>query len=111
MEDRTITVFYPQGTSSPLPTVLFAPSYNQFDPAIFQDLINFVVSNGYTFVYAPCRSTGGDWFNIHYANMKLAIDSFPNLIDTTQIGIMGHSVGGGAVAWLGKKFFMDHNMD
>jgi len=109
LEDRTVSIFYSKAISLPAPTVMIAPGWEQFDPNIFEHLIDFIVSKGCVVVYAPTQSNGGHWFDNHYSGMQMAIDNYSNIIDTTQIGIFGHSVGGGAVVWLGKKLFMDKN--
>ena len=109
LADRTVSIFYSKAITLPAPTIMIAPGWGQFLPDIFEHLIDFIVSKGCVVVHAPTQSNGGSWFSNHYSGMQMAVDNYSNIIDTTRIGIFGHSVGGGAVSWLGKKFFMDKN--
>ncbi len=113
-----ITMRYPSDVQGPVPTVLFASGWNQYDPAIFDKLLDFIASNGYCVVFTPYptdQSNGHTWEASLYEGMKQAIDENSgvnagdlNIIDKTRIGFFGHSLGAGDIYWLGYKFYVDH---
>lgn len=109
-----ITIRYASDINTSMPTVLFAPGYAQYEPELFDTLLNFIASKGFAVVHVPYKASGitednyGDeWGNIMYNGMNQAIDAYPNIIDKTRLGFFGHSSGAGYIFWLGKKFYMD----
>lgn len=110
-----ITIRYPSDVQGPMPTVLFASGWNQYDPATFSKLIDFIASKGYVVVFTPYPKNSS-WAITTYEGMKQAIDENTgvnagdlNIIDTKKIGFFGHSLGAGNIFWLGKKFYKDLN--
>ena len=83
-------IFYPsdRSTNNPTPVVFFLPggfpsSYqNNYEP-----LLKFVASHGYTVIYVP---NSLDEFDVFMENEK-------DFLDMDNIGVIGHSVGGGKV--------------
>ncbi len=110
-----LTMRYPSDAQGPVPTVLFASGYNQYDPATFEKLLDFIASKGYCVVFTPYPTSGVSWQTSLYEGMKQAIAENSganagdlNIIDTTRIGFFGHSLGAGDIFWLGHKFYVDH---
>ena len=107
-EGQEITIRYPSDIDGPLPTILFASGWDQHDPALFNKLLDFIASKGYAVVFTPYKTYSANWGQCLYHGMKQAIDEHSDIIDTHKLGIFGHSLGGGYIYWLGKKFYVDH---
>jgi hypothetical protein len=106
---KDVTIFYPEGISEPRPAVMFAHGYTASDTVVYNQLLNFIASNNYVAVFSPYKilATVEHNYNIILQGFLKAARDHPGIIDTTKIGIMGHSFGGGACPWLGKKLFME----
>jgi len=94
-----IKIFYPSGITSSVPTIFYSHGFGGFDPVNVMGLLNFVARKGYAIVFVPYQATGVTntqrYTNLLSGFIKSARD-FPNIIDTTRVGFMGHSFGGGA---------------
>ena len=109
-----LTMRYPSDVQGPVPTVLFASGWGQYNPSTFNKLLDFIASKGYCVVFTP-YPTSSNWAAALYNGMNQAIDENTgvnagdlNIIDKTRIGFFGHSLGGGDIFWLGHKFYVDH---
>lgn len=104
---RTVEVYFPRGTTSPRPTMMFAHGFGGNDPRFYGELIRNCVSRGNTVVFVPYP------ISINFASLYQTLDSgfaeavrrFPNRIDSTRIGFAGHSFGGGAIPSIAHKAF------
>lgn len=89
-------VYSPAGLNSNLPVVLFAyGSTHSEHKKYHQTLLNFIASHGYHAVFITNLE-----FNepeVSARNYLQAVDSLKNTknVDTSKIGIVGHSTGGG----------------
>lgn len=94
-----IRIFYPSGITSNVPTIFYSHGFGGYDPVNILGLLNFVARKGYAIVFVPYQTTGVTstqrYNNLLSGFIKSARD-FPNIIDTTKVGFMGHSFGGGA---------------
>lgn len=95
-----IRIYYPSGNATSVPTIFYAHGFGGYQPANINGLLQFVAKKGYAIVFVPYQTTGVTSTQ-RYANLlngfiKAARD-FPNIIDTTRVGFMGHSFGGGSV--------------
>jgi acetyl esterase/lipase len=104
---RNVEVFYPRGTTTPRPTVLFAHGYGGIEPVYYGELIRHLVSRGYVVVFSVYPVTID--FRALYRTLDTgfvgAVRRFPNIIDSTRIGFMGHSFGAGAMVSLAHTAF------
>lgn len=94
-----IRIFYPEGISSPVPTIFYSHGFGGYDPANVLGLLSFVARKGYAMVFVPYQTTGvtsAQRYNNLLSGFLKAARDFPTLIDTTRVGFMGHSFGGGA---------------
>ena len=108
--ENDVSIFYPSGTATPKPTLLFSHGYLATDTTFFAPLLNFIASKGFVAVYVPQTAFGVcENYPILLEGFKKAARDYSNIIDTTRIGIMGHSFGAGAIPWLGKKLMMELN--
>jgi hypothetical protein len=108
-----IDVYHPRSsTPRKSKTVFFLSGYGQKTDS-YEKLFKFIASHGYTLVnisYVIEIEDPSDWkmdekyFGL-YGLVKKAHYDYRHLIDSRYIGLMGHSLGGGAAIWLGKKLF------
>ncbi len=75
-----------------VPVVFFASGYGSNDANDYESLLKFIASHGYYVIYAKHA-----WDSV-FANMDKILDNANGIlpkIDTTRIGVIGHSLGGG----------------
>ncbi len=94
-----IKIYYPAGITSSVPTIFYSHGFGGYLPSNISGLLNFVAKKGYAIVFVPYQTSavthGQRYTNLLSGFIKSARD-FPNIIDTTRVGFMGHSFGGGA---------------
>ncbi len=107
----TSYVYYPVGTSSPVPTVFFMAGNGGISPVYYRPYFEFIVSKGYAVVFVPVPTSQP--VLTRYANMRNgfvhAARTWPQYIDTTRVGFAGHSFGGGACFGISYGLFTDFN--
>lgn len=107
----TSYVYYPVGTTSPVPTVFFMAGNGGVSPVYYRPYFEFIVSKGYAVVFVPVPASQSTL--TRYANMKngfmYAARTWPQYIDTTKVGFAGHSFGGGACFGISYRLFTDFN--
>jgi len=94
-----IVIYYPAGITSPVPTIFYSHAFGGNNPDNISGFLNFVAKKGYAIVFVPYQILGGiqpKYTNLLEGFIKAAHD-YPNIIDTTKVGFVGHSFGGGAV--------------
>ena len=103
VDTNMTTAYYP--TDIPdgvkVPVVFFASGYGSDDAKDYESLLRFIASHGYYVIYAKHA-----WDNL-FANMDKMLDNTNNILpklDTTRIGVVGHSLGGGYTFKLLKHF-------
>lgn len=105
-----VSVFLPDGAVGPVPTILFAHGFNGEETDAYLGLLNNLASQGYGVVFSPYMKIGSNQ-SLRYLQMgagfKKAFADFPAQLDSSRIGVVGHSLGGGAVPALTYKAIMD----
>lgn len=104
---KNVYVFHPADTANKYPLILFCHGIGATAPVLYGPLITNIVSRGHVLVFSPYRSIAAERgqrrkYGILMAGFEAAVERFRSCIDTTRIGIVGHSHGGGAVpaiAW------------
>lgn len=108
--ETQVSIFYPQGTTSPRPAIFFSHPYGGEDKAYNMGLFNFIARKGYVVVFVPYRtvdiSVDHRYQTLWEGFIKAASD-YPNIIDVKKVGFMGHSFGGGASVDLAYKAFTE----
>jgi hypothetical protein len=107
-----VSVFYPKGITSPRPTIFFSHPYGGEDKSYNMGLYNFVAKKGYTIVFVPYKTldtTINHRYETLWEGFTKAAKDYPDIIDTTKVGFMGHSFGGGATIGLAYKAFTERN--
>jgi dienelactone hydrolase len=96
---QNIVIYYPAGITSPVPTLFYSHAFGGNNPNNISGFLNFVAKKGYAVVFVPYQTTGvtiEDRYNNLLNGFIQAAQNYPNIIDTTKIGFVGHSFGGGA---------------
>ncbi len=100
------TAFYPSDIPDgvKVPVVFFASGYASVDSKDYESLLKFIASHGYYVIYAKQNVHG--WDDV-FANLDKMLDDTNGILpklDTTRIGVMGHSLGGGYVFKILKHY-------
>jgi len=97
--DEDIRIYYPSGITSSVPTIFYSHGFGGSDPNNVLGLLSFVARKGYAIVFVPYQTLGvttEQRYSTLLDGFIKAVHDFPNIIDTTKVGFMGHSFGGGA---------------
>jgi hypothetical protein len=110
-----VTIASPMGTAAtPLmggtcgdaqrPVVVVIHGFLATQPFFYQGLITHEASNGNVVIYAPWHTILPNFANVYaqeVASVKAAVATLPRA-DTTRVGMIGHSLGGGMMPYLGQ---------
>ncbi len=91
-QDASAVVLHPNTwDNTPTPVIFFATGWHNTDYNQYITLLTYVASHGYSVIYVP------DVESSHSQLQKFdaIISEFSNKLDTTKIGVLGHSSGGG----------------
>jgi len=96
-EDESFT-YYPSdiSTDHPTPVVFFVPGWKNTDPKEYETLLKFIASQGISVIYA--QDIEGDFGAAELYKRLKSMAKNPRVlpyIDTSRIGVMGFSSGGG----------------
>jgi len=109
---RDIAIYYPSDIGGKVPTIFYSHAYGGNDPSNISGFLDFVASKGYAIVFVPYQTTGVN-NNYRYSNLlngfRLAARKYPAIIDTTKVGFVGWSFGGGASFANAYKCFTENN--
>jgi hypothetical protein len=91
------TIYYPTDASAAnkVPVVFLSPGWGSTDPDRYKTMMSFIASHGYAVIYAQDKN---HWHPSDQVTDYMAMinDAAINpLIDTTRMGVIGHSLGGG----------------
>lgn len=95
-----IVVYHPAEITSKVPTLFYNHAFGGNDPDNISGFLDFVARKGYAVVFVPYQTVGvtvEERYNNLLQGFIKAARKFPNIIDTTKVGFVGHSFGGGAV--------------
>jgi len=106
-QDRDVYIFSPAKVSAPRPAILFCHGYSMSLPYVYMPLIHFINSKGIHIIFSPYRIFAGNTtldqkYEVLLEGFKAAVRNNTSIIDTTRLGFVGHSFGGGAcpaIAW------------
>jgi dienelactone hydrolase len=110
--NKNIEIYYPGDLTTKVPTIFYSHAYGGNISANISGMLNFVARKGYAIVYVPYQTTGvtvQDRYTNLLQGFRLAARTYPNIIDTTWVGFMGHSFGGGASFGLAYTCFTENN--
>ncbi len=109
---HTVDIYYPSDQTEAIPTILFSHAWGCNNSTSYAELLNHIASIGYAAVFSPYQTINATYeerYNILFEGFKQAIRDYPNIIDSTRIGFMGHSLGGGATPEMAQRGFVEHN--
>lgn len=109
---QNIIIYYPSGIISNVPTLFYSHGYGGNNPSYNIGLFNFFAKKGYAIVFVPYQTLGvsnDDRYTNLIEGFRKAARDFPNIIDTTRVGFIGHSFGGGATITISYKCFSENN--
>jgi hypothetical protein len=109
-KSKNVEIYYPKGASTPLPTIFYSHAFGGSESTNITSLLEWVAKKGYVIVYSPYPTLGvtvDERYSILWSSFKKAAADYPNLIDKTRVGFVGHSFGGGASFGLAYKGFVE----
>ncbi len=92
--DNSITIYHPEGIAAPAASIFFAPGWN-IGCDDYREFLRFLASKGYTTVCDDYFENPGIIGGQLKASFREAANRYPTLIDTSRIGVAGHSSGAG----------------
>lgn len=107
-----IKIYHPSDIATSVPTLFYSHAYGGNNPLHIIGLLNFVAKKGYAIVFVPYQTTGVSVENRYenlLAGFRKAARDYPDIIDTTRVGFMGHSFGGGATIGTAYACFTENN--
>lgn len=109
--NKSVEVFHSTELTTAQPVLFYSHPFGGNNSSNLDGLFNFLTSKGYIVVYVPYPTIGAsidDRYDILWAGFEKAVNDYPNLIDTTKVGFIGYSFGGGASFGLGHKGFVEN---
>jgi hypothetical protein len=108
-DEANLAIYYPSDISreNKTPIILFMPgwSFTQQESHLdYKSLLTFIASQGYSVFYVRSINELGSGDFIGKFEELLSMGEVPLHIDTTRIGVMGHSYGGGLSYSVFKHF-------
>lgn len=101
-----IKFYHPDIAVSQRPTVFFISGWGE-PYTTYDKYFKYIASLGYSVVNIYNYNPGS--INTSYQNsidmMQQAVATYTNWIDTTKVGLSGHSYGAGSTIWIGKQVF------
>lgn len=103
-----VTIFLPNtaSASSKVPVIFFAHGFGGFNYQVYEGLLNQLASNGYAVVFAPYNVIAASHaarYEQLWKGFQAAVAQYGNVLDTSKIGVAGHSYGGGAVPEIARR--------
>jgi pimeloyl-ACP methyl ester carboxylesterase len=98
-----VDIYYPADGTGKRPTVFFISGYGQYHSETYRSLLYFIASQGYTCVFVPHKNTNPDFHpELLLTILDGIVDAFSPIIDTSRVGYVGHSEGGGLIYYLAR---------
>lgn len=107
-----IEIHYPADLNEAVPTLFFCHGFGGTNSLYVRGMLQFIARKGYAVVYSPYPTTGvsiEDRYDILREGFRHAARNYPTIIDTTQVGFVGHSFGGGALVGVAYRCFTENN--
>jgi acetyl esterase/lipase len=103
--DHYVYTYHPGAPLKNIPVLFFCHGIGATHPSAYLPLIKHVVSRGFALVYVPYSAIPVDRsqtkaYTMLYDGFCEAVSRLRTIIDTSKIGIVGHSYGGGATPYI-----------
>ncbi|GAB3573665.1 T9SS type A sorting domain-containing protein [Hymenobacter daeguensis] len=108
---HSIEVYYPADATGRVPTIFYSHAFGGNVSANIIGVLEFAARKGYAIVFVPYQTTGvtvADRYTNLLQGFRRAARRYPAIIDTTRVGFLGHSFGGGASFGNGLRCFLDN---
>jgi len=93
-EDNLSVVYHPSTwDTTPTSVIFFGTGWHDTDHNKYKTLLTFIASHGYSVVYVP---DSGSYYS-QLQKFDAIVSKFLDKLDTSKIGVLGHSSGGGFV--------------
>jgi|WetSurMetagenome_2_1015567.scaffolds.fasta_scaffold00230_4 hypothetical protein len=104
---KYVYIFRPSDSTERYPLILFCHGMGPSAPAPYAPFLVNLASRGHVVIFSPYKTLTGDprlrrRYRILMSGFETAQERYSRFIDTTRVGVVGHSYGGGAVpavAW------------
>jgi dienelactone hydrolase len=111
MKRAFIHLFRPAQSDTDWPVIFFIHGIGGHDPAHYLELLEHIASRGYAVVYAPyAAATAMTRPQTAYAMMRKGFEqgvrAWRPVLDSTRMGVIGHSYGGGAAPALSYRWLV-----
>jgi Secretion system C-terminal sorting domain len=107
--NHDIKIYHPQDITTPVPTIFYSHAYGGTDPDNIIGVLEFIAKKGYAVVFIPYQTLATVTVPERYANLiagfRKAATDYPEIIDTTKAGFLGHSFGGAASFGISHELF------
>lgn len=103
-----VVVFEPINAAATHPVVFFSHPYGGTDWHRMAGLLEFLVSHDHVVVFTPYATKGAsvcERYDALWGGFTAAVDVAGAIthMDTTRVGFVGHSFGGGATPWIAHE--------
>lgn len=109
---KDIEIYYPSDILTKVPTIFYSHAFGGNNSANISGMLQFVAKKGYAIVYVPYQTVGvtvSERYDNLLSGFRKAARDYPSIIDTTMVGFLGHSFGGGASFGNAYKCFTENN--
>ena len=91
------TIYYPTDASAAnkVPVVFFAPGFGGVTPNDYDTILRFITSHGYAAIFVQDNNKFDFSSSDMIVDLVAMVTDKVALLDTTRMGVMGHSSGGG----------------
>lgn len=104
-----VSIFLPVGGGfcgdAERPLIVFAHGYVGFDPGAYQAAIDHLVSRGFVVIFPAWTVDFDPPMQYHAVNVGIDVGMTVagDRVDTSRVGVVGHSWGGGMTPWLMQR--------
>lgn len=106
-----IKIYHPADITTPVPTIFYSHAYGGTDPENISGVLEFIAKKGYAVVFVPYQTantvTVPERYETLISGFRRAAQNYADIIDTTTVGFLGHSFGGGASFGISHELFED----
>jgi hypothetical protein len=99
---NSVTLYFPGDQTEAAPGLFFAPGWDVSCEG-YGELLRFMASKGYVTICDDYGENSGVIGDQLFDAFTEAADRYPALIDTSRIGLIGHSAGAGLLGSLGYR--------
>lgn len=109
---KEIVIYYPSDVSTKVPTIFYNHAYGGSDFNNVSGMLNFVAKKGYAIVFVPYKTVDTSVYSRYHClleGFRRAARHFTSIIDTSKVGFLGHSFGGGSLFANAYTCFTENN--